>query len=216
MNYDQYKYLFPPRPDLAVPVSALTMYDKQNKFVAQPKLNGSCTVLFMNETETVLMTRHNEPFKRKPELADEEFHRLYKGSGWMVLVGEYMNKSQANMDNIVFNQKFVVFDILVFNGVQLLGYSVEARLALLESLYGDSRAVYDDFIDSILGNQNLYLVKWFTEGFTTLFDMMKNSSMYEGLVLKKRSAKLSQMDREKGPNNVTQLKFRKPTRKYTY
>ena len=61
MIYNNFKYIYPPRPELKIPFSALDKYDNHT-FLGQPKMNGSCSIIFMNEFETKIFNRHKNTF----------------------------------------------------------------------------------------------------------------------------------------------------------
>ena len=207
--YPEYRYLYPPRPEIKIPHTALPTYESMG-FLAQPKLNGSCAPLFLTGSSAKLMNRHNQPFAR--ELIDHShLTKLHKGSGALVLVGEFMNKSKKNTMNKEFNGVLVVFDILVYNGNYLTGTSVEERASMLLDIY--PTRPYDDYIDQI--SEKVYLVKSFTSGFTKVYQDIIKTDMYEGLVLKRKTALLESGYNEKN-NTKWQLKCRKATKNYTF
>ena len=88
--------------------------------IAQPKLNGSNAVIFMNGKDVYFFNRHNQRMTNV-QLSKDELLRLYSGEGWMVINGEYLNKSKNDESGLPFNHTLVIFDILVHNGTYLLG-----------------------------------------------------------------------------------------------
>jgi hypothetical protein len=208
-EYNSFKYIFPPRPETRTPPTGLGTYERMG-FIAQPKLNGSCALLFTNGSQAKLMGRHNNTFVRQL-IPEETLCSLHRGAGWMVLVGEYMNKSQRDSKGNLFNARLVIFDILVHNGKHLVGSTFGQRQALLDSLY-DTKP-YDDFISSIGGP--LYRVNNITQDFTGNYTRATGVQMYEGLVLKRPTGSLENGMREAN-NTGWQVKIRKPTKNYSY
>jgi len=209
-DYDIFKYIFPPRPATKSTPSSLKTYERMG-FIAQPKLNGSCGVLFLKSTtEAKLMGRHKNTFARET-LSKEDLGTLHRGAGYTVLVGEYMNKSQKDTNKKVFNG-YVVFDILVHNGKHLIGSTFQERQDLLDTLYPPQNN-FDDFIYQV--GPNTYRVKNFVSDFTNKWDTITKTQMYEGWVLKRPDGKLDTGLREAN-NTGWQLKVRKPTRNYKY
>jgi ATP-dependent DNA ligase len=141
----------------------------------------------------------------------KEFLSLYRGKGWFVLNGEYMNKAKINSKGEAFNHKLIIFDVLVYNGVQTIGMSFDKRIELLNTLFSSTE--YDGYINKI--TENVYIVKSFYENFNTIYQKIVQIDMYEGWVLKKRMAKLKNGLSEKN-NTDSQMKFRKPTKNYSY
>lgn len=144
-------------------------------------------------------------------MPNNEFLSLYRGNGWFVLNGEYMNKSKINQKGNVFNQKLVIFDVLVYNGVQTIGMTFDERIELLNKLFVSTQ--YDGYINKI--SENVYIVKSFYQNFKNTYEKIVQIDMYEGWVLKKKGSKLKNGLSEKN-NTDTQMKFRKPTKNYSY
>lgn len=209
MVYKNFKYIYPPRPKNAVSPEDLEFWDNDS-LIAQPKLNGSNCLIFTNGDSHFIMNRHKQRlsgFKLSDQIND-----IYKGDDWMILNGEYLNKSKSDENNEVFNHKFVIFDILAYNGEYLVGSTFSERIDLLDDLYefDDSER---DYLYKI--SDNFYRVKSYNTGFKKIFDDLTPIDMIEGLVMKRKNAKLEIGATEL--NNVkSQLKCRKPTRNYKY
>ena len=205
--YTEFQYLFPPRPEIKFPPHMIKNHE--GKYIAQPKLNGSCGVLFTNGEEVVLMNRHHTQFEREI-INKEELKKLHRGNGWMVVVGELMNKSKKDTKGKVFNG-FVIFDILVLNGEYLTGVTFEERQNMLDSLY--NLTYFDNYISQI--ENKFYRVNNFTQNLTQSFEDITKTDMYEGFVFKKPT---SSLDTGFVSNNNTgwQFKVRKPTKNYQY
>lgn len=212
MKYDRYRYLYPPRPKNAIPDSDLNFWDN-GSLVAQPKLNGSNCVIFMNGEKTLIMNRHGQ-YMTNVNIQRNEVSELFRGDigNWTVLNGEYLNKSKQDENRITFNHKLVLFDILVYNSDYLVGQTFEQRIKLLDDLYGqkDSEKSY---LYSI--SDNVYRVKSFDTGFKSLYDQLTPIDMIEGLVLKRKNAKL-ELGISENNNIKSQLKARKPTKNYKF
>jgi hypothetical protein len=210
MKYNNYKYIFPPRPKNAIQSSDLDFWDN-NTLLAQPKLNGSNSVIFTNGEKVIVMNRHNGRLTNV-QVPMEEILSIYKGKGWMVLNAEYMNKSKSDENRKVFNHKFVIFDILVLDGDSLVGKTFEERVILLDQLYG-TKDCEKPYLYGI--SENIYRVKSYTSNFLDLYNDLVEIDMIEGLVLKRKSARLEAGTSEL--NNVrSQIKCRKATKNYRY
>lgn len=215
MKYTDYKFIFPPRVEVATPWETLKQNDRYTRYVAQPKLNGDCMLIFTNGTETIIKHRDGEDFKKAIKMRDK-LEVLHKGSGWMVLVGEHMIKNKKGPDGKPFNEKFVIHDILVYNGVHLLGKTFGERIQLLDELYGTTRFINDPWLYAT-EFEDVFRVRTFMDckQFLTLFREIIKIDMYEGFVLKVLSAELLPGRKEK--NNETSLaKIRKPTKMYNF
>ncbi|RYF04688.1 MAG: hypothetical protein EOO77_29310, partial [Oxalobacteraceae bacterium] len=63
MIYEKFSYLYPPRPEKAVPRALLGYYEKRG-WVAQAKKNGTCNVIAVSpEGKLHCMSRHNDQHK---------------------------------------------------------------------------------------------------------------------------------------------------------
>jgi len=216
--YTKYSYLFPPRPVQTTKHTELTKYDSGD-FIAQPKYNGTCCVVFISKDETIVMNRHKGEITSQYKHID--FRGLHRENGWLVLCGEFLNKSKKGEDGNTFNLKFVIWDILVYDGQYLIGSTLEERLQLIEQLYPcSSMLVSKDKIESYkhlccTKYANIYRAPSYHQNFEKLYQSIVDTDLYEGLVLKRKSAKLSYGLQEKN-NNDWQIKCRKPTKNYDF
>lgn len=211
LKYSKFRYIFPPRPKNTVPPTDLDFWD-DGSLLGQPKLNGSNVTIYTNGEDFMVMNRHGQRMS-KFIITTAELSELYRGDGeWMIINGEYMNKSQKDENGDVFNHKFVVFDILAYNGEYLVGNTFDQRVTLLDELYGKVECE-KNYLYGI--SENIYRVKTYDNGFLDLFNSFIKIDMLEGLVMKRRNAKLEAGITEQ--NNVkSQLKCRKPTKNYKF
>jgi len=207
MNYSSFRYYYPPRPETVVPQASLPLFENKG-YIWQPKLNGSCALIFTNGKEVRLMSRHKDTFTYN-HMKNEEMLLLQR-NGWTVLAGEYMNKGQKGFDGKVFNLKFVIWDILVHSGTYLIGTTVAYRMELIDTLYPSTP--YDGWIEKV--SENIYKAKCFTTGIAKMYAEIIKIGMYEGFVGKKATAKL-EMGMHANNNRGWMVKCRKPTKNYT-
>ena len=210
MKYNSYRYIYPPRPKNAIPDSELNFWDNKS-LIAQPKLNGSNCVIFTNGEKTIVMNRHNQRLTNF-NLSDNEIKDIFRGDGWMILNGEYMNKSKSDENGQVFNHKFVIFDILAFNGEYLVGKTFEERVKLLDELYGQLESE-KEYLFKV--TENVYRVKSYLTGFKQFYDKYTPIDMIEGVVMKRKNARL-ELGTSENNNIKSQLKCRKATKNYKF
>lgn len=210
-KYNTYRYIYPPRPKNAIPPSDLDFWDG-GSLLAQPKFNGSNCVIFTNGEDSMIMNRHNQRLTNF-RLTPDEIKDIYRGDGdWMVINGEYMNKNKKDETNKAFNHKLVIFDILTFGGEYLVGQTFSQRVELLDDIYGKVECE-KDYVYKI--SDNVYRVKSYDNGFTNLFETLTPIDMIEGLVMKRKNAKLEIGTNEM--NNIkSQIKCRKVTKNYKF
>jgi len=200
--------MYPPRPEYVISPNQLHKYETTH--VGQPKLNGSCAIIFIKKHELKIFGRHKNENLSNFKLKLDDLKILNcNNNNWNVIVGEYMNKNQNGIDGKPWNHKFVIFDILVYNGEYLLGSTFEERVLLLDKLFGTINE--NKYLYKI--NENIYRVKTFYDNFLERWNEITKIGMLEGLVLKKPYAKLDRGLAEKN-NTLWQNKCRKPTKNY--
>jgi hypothetical protein len=211
MKYTSFRYIFPPRPKNPIPNTELSFWDN-GSLIAQPKLNGSNCLIFTNGVKHIAMNRHNGRLTNF-QLKDDEIKELYKGNGgWTVLNGEYLNKNKMDENRKAFNHKLVIFDILVSDGDYLVGKTFEERISLLDEMFGQDECE-KSYLYGI--SENVYRVKSYENQFNMLYDTLTPIDLIEGLVLKRKTARLEMGTSEL--NNVkSQIKCRKETKNYKY
>ena len=203
------QYIYPPRPENKIKPDSLSKYDTGD-YLCEPKLDGSNLTLYISCNAYTQRNRHKGTITNF-SMNDTEILKLQRGQGEIVLVGEYMNKSKLGTDGNLFNKKFVVFDILVYEDMYLVGSTFEERYELLKSIYKTNE--YDDYLYQI--SDNVFMVKSFEDKFEKRYKSIIKVDMLEGWVLKRKNAKLERGTREK--NNVnSQLKCRKETKNYQF
>jgi ATP-dependent DNA ligase len=210
INYNNFRYIFPPRPKNAVNPNELNFWDN-GSMIGQIKTNGSNGVIFMNERDIYIYNRHGQRMTNH-NLNYEELKGLYSGRGWMVLNGEILNKSKKDEFGNNFNENFIIFDILVYNSEYLVGKTFLERVELLEKLYG-RRTLEKDYLYSIY--ENIHLIKSFETGFKDIFDTYTPIDMVEGVVLKRKNAKL-EIGNTENNNSKSQIKSRKSSKNYKF
>jgi len=209
MKYNRFKYIYPPRPEQKIPSSSLEKFENDEIFIAQPKLNGSSMMVYTNGKIVVTMTRHKTAINHKMDI--DELKKLHRGNGWMVLCGELMNKNKKDETNKRWNHKFVIFDILVYEGDHMLKSTFDQRYDLLKEMYPDNPV--KKHLHQI--SENCFRVNSVRFGFTNIYNDITQYDMYEGLVLKRGDGKLENGTTANN-NTRTQIKCRKSTKNYAF
>ena len=88
----------------------------------------------------------------------------------------------------------------------------EERIQLLDNLY-DQVDSEKEYLYKI--TENIYRVKSYVGDFKSIFDKLTPIDMIEGLVMKRKNAKL-ELGTSENNNTKSQLKARKPTKNYKY
>lgn len=204
------KYIYPPRPETKIAPESLNRFEEMGVYFAEVKLNGSSMEVYTNgNTECKTMNRHKEPIACK--ISKEELLSLHKGNGDIVLCGELMNKGQKDETGKVWNNVYVIWDIIVYNGEHLLGRTFEERYELLKTLYPNNPV--KKYLHQI--SDNCYRIEKIDSKFMEVFKDICKYDMYEGLVMKRKDGKLE--NGTTATNNTrTQIKCRKPTKNYNF
>lgn len=218
MNYNELRYIYPPRPESKINPDNISLYDTQ-EYVAQPKYNGSCSVVFMKENFVTISNRHNE---EKTKTDNIDFPSCYRGAGWMVLTGELMDKSKLGEDGSKLTG-FIIWDILVYESNYLIGSTLYERLMLLEKLYPSRRQMFIGGSGILevkhlqsTDHAGIYKAATYFGGqsyFKELYRDIVKTDVYEGLVMKKLLSKL-EFGWQSSNNTGWQIKARKPTKNY--
>lgn len=209
--FDQFRYVYPPRIENALPLVDLGKYDDET-FIAQPKLNGDCVVVFTNGIEFQIWDRSAKPYGKSAKLKFDPnlLHRGKPGS-WFAVAGEFMAKGQSDSKGKDTNGQFIIFDAIVFDGMHLTGTTFEARRILLDRLFG-----IENGPEAFLHSTNIpdvHRVRTYETKFLEIWNSVVDVQMVEGMVLKLKTGILSN-----GSQNASQysLKFRKSTPNYQY
>lgn len=207
IKYESFQYIYPPRPKNPIPPSDLKIWDN-GMMIAQPKVNGTNCTIYLNGKEIYVFNRHGQRLSNF-HISKDEIMSLYRGTGWMVLNGEYTNKGKLIDTGVSFSDKFCLFDILVQNSNYLIGTTFEHRINLMGEFYGDPRNTLHQI------SENVFLVKSFYSNFVKIYDDLTKIDLMEGLVLKRRSSKL-EIGSSENNNSKSQIKVRKPTKNYKF
>jgi len=214
MDFNDYSYLWPPRPDNKIAQGMLNFYEKQG-FWAQAKRNGTCTVIFAKGKQVIFKTRHNDGHKKwSPTPEHVQFFRGH--SDWNVYVAELLHSKTPHIKNQLF-----IFDKIVADGKQLVGTTLAERQELLTNEW---EPILDEPLQTRV-HDNVSIAKNFKGDFVTLFNQMAAEKKVkdelgenyenEGLVLKNPKAVLSPCFKQDS-NNKWQVKCRLPHKNYSF
>lgn len=212
--YASQRFIFPPRPKLAVPVSALAGREGEG-WIAQPKLDGDCLVVFTDGERVIVRTRKNEPHK-KVLTAVGDLTALHRGrpGTWTVLVAEGMSKSKRDPNGTPWPGRLVIHDLLAIDGTHLMGTTFAERVSALDEMYGTESSDQPELLSVPVAG--VYRVRSHWSGYTELFDRITGSAeMYEGVVLKRAAGRLGPGMHE-DCTSAEMMKSRRPTVNYLY
>lgn len=206
MTYDRYMYVWPPRPEVKIPVSMTKFYDKRG-WISQAKLNGTCTVIFTNGKDCIFKTRHNDDHKAWQPLPEhvEFFNSTAQEGKWNVFVAELMHNKSPLLKNVLY-----VFDMLVSGGISLAGTTFGGRQFILEQIIPGKET-------DLWYEHNAYVVRARNHAGVSseLYKRITEIPYVEGVVLKNPNAKLELCNRQDN-NTGWQVKCRKVTKNYGF
>lgn len=203
MRYDEYSYLWPPRPERKVPPTTFNFYQSRG-YWAQVKKNGTCTVIFARGKEVIFKTRHDDDHKAwSPKPEHIKFFQS-DSTEWTVYTAELVHSKTPHIKDQLY-----IFDILVDSGVHLSGMTFEERQNLLYQNHPNG--VYEPTQYRIHPYVSLAI------NFKTDYQHLWKSLQVEdeGLVLKDPTAKLVACIKQTA-NAGWQVKTRRPTKNYSF
>lgn len=203
MKYTDYQYLWPPRPERAIPPTAFRFYETRG-YWAQTKKNGTCTVIFARGKEVIFKTRHDDDHRAwTPKPEHIKFFQS-DSTEWNVYVAELIHSKTPHIKDQLY-----IFDMIVEDGEQLTGVTFEERQKRLYAKYPGG--VYET--DQYRIHPNITLAINFKSDYQHLWKSLKSED--EGLVLKDPNAKLIACLKPTS-NAGWQVKSRRPTKNYSF
>lgn len=217
MRFDDWQYLWPPRPDKAIPRSLLSYYGKRN-WIAQVKLNGTCNVVAISPTGKITAkSRHKDIANGDHRMwapsakTEATFKNLPRpNKGWYVFVAELMHSKVEGLRDTNY-----IHDILVADGEYLVGKTFEERQAILRDLFPDIDESKSTVAYHIIDGNTWLARNHVGVDFSELYTSVIPDIRYEGLVMKNPAAKLAICSRQKS-NTDWQVKCRRPHKNYGF
>jgi len=210
MKYNDFKFLFPPRPEHAVATALLKFYERRG-WLAQFKKNGTNSPVWISpKKEIISMTRHNEQHKawKMTEHLKEELAQLFPEKKWFMLCAELLHNKNATVKNTLY-----IYDVLVWKGEFLFDTTFLERQQILdERLITNVEAQSHYVCDS---GGKIWYAKRFNKDFKALFLSIRDPKLDEGLVLKDPEGRLRSC-RSATDNSSWQVKCRHPGKHYQF
>lgn len=207
-RFDEFRYLWPPRPETAVPSNLLGFYENLG-WVAQVKKNGTCNVIAVSpEGEIIAMNRHQEPHKlwAPTEASSAAFTNL-PGNGWFVFVAELLHSKVAGGPR----DTNYVFDLLVADGEYLVGKTFAERATMLDAIFPET---IGETTSHRVITPNTWVARIHKGPFLPLFEGL-TAAEDEGIVLKNPNAELEYCFKQSS-NNGWQVKNRRQHKNYNH
>lgn len=207
-EYKEFKYLYPPRPEFALTYDRIPYYESDG-WVGQYKKNGTCTIIAMSpEGEFHAMNRHAENHKawNLTDHIKEFLKRTLPKNGWTVLVAEILHSKTPTIKDTIY-----IHDIIVAGSKQLVGTTFGERQKILNKMLPGGVEHYSHFeLDT-----KVWRAKILTKNIVDAFHSIKDTSIDEGIVLKKLNGKLKDCYKSDA-NKAWQAKVRYATKNYQF
>lgn len=206
MTYVSYRFLYPPRPERKIYQMQLSYFEQQG-YWAQYKKNGTGNVMAISpQRDVIVKQRTNKPhINWAPSDHTGDAFRSLKG-GWYVFATELLHNKVANAATIGLRDINYINDVMVVNGISLVGTTFEDRQALLANLFGSARLPVAASGSHWVIDKHTWLARNHRAGFEKMFTGL-SSPEDEGLVLKNPIAKLAPCVKESS-NSSWQVKIR--------
>jgi len=209
--YTEWSYLYPPRPESAVPHTTLDFYERTMQWVAQYKKNGTNTIIGISpDKKFIAMNRHNDNHKTW-QLTDhikKELAAIFSGPYWYVICAEILHLKTPMIKDTIY-----IYDILVFESRFLYGSKFSERQKILDPILTTERETESHYVcDS---ENKIWYAKLINKDFKKIFWEIKDPAIDEGLVLKDPNGKLLKCDKPTS-NSGWQAKCRYQTKNYQF
>ena len=225
--YNDFRYLYPPRPDIALPADNMGI---AKSWAMQTKKNGTCNVIAVSPDKNLICkTRHGgEDHKLwSPTPNSSKIFQELPGKNWFVFTAELLHSKTPKIKDTNY-----IFDILVNDGVYLTGTTFLERQKMLHELFMQ-RDIQEETHSHWCIDRNTWLAKTYYAGavnpiyeahgllhcdsFVKFFKELEkaNGDDDEGLVMKKPDVKMMACYK-KDANSFWQIKCRRASNKYSF
>jgi hypothetical protein len=212
--FNQWNYIFPPRPKTAIPFADAPRY-ADGRWQAQLKLNGTRNLIAVSpDGEVDFWNRHKERHRAwtPPTWIADEVRARFACGKWTVLDSELLHSKHASVKDTLY-----LFGALVLGGQHLVGETYEACYA---GLVGACGAVgpdvpgYGGYVAE--AGRGLWLARMIPpDRWPDAWDVASRSPVAEGLVLKRVKARL-EPGRAENNNGTWMIRCRKASKSFAF
>lgn len=188
--YNKYSPIIPPRSESRIPPESLDYY-QQRGFLAQPKLNGTHSIIYVPPSNQVdgdqipsrpfARGRHNNNEHLLWNFSDEsaKIFRDLPDDKWYVFDAELLHSKVKGGPK----DTNYIFDILVYQGINLIGTTYLQRYSTMLKIWNPHDV--DDHPHHYILNERTWVARNFTDNFSDRFNALINSyPELEGFMLK--------------------------------
>lgn len=202
MKYEKFKYIFPQIPNKKLRPQGLAQYDN-GEHLLTPAYQGLPCVIFTNGFELMVYDQNGKILRDVSQSID--FRKLSKSKNWFVYSGLYCSKFK-NVELKYEHDRFVITDVLVWDGEYLVGSTLLERLSLLDHAFEfNATLIIDTFAETFkyiycTEITGVFKAKYYTENFSNLFHQIKEAH-YTGVILHKKENELADSFKRRNNRN---------------
>jgi|688.fasta_scaffold101285_6 hypothetical protein len=179
------KTLYPPHPNIKIPVHKLPEYEKSGKWIAQRKFNGTNVVIYISSERKIhILTRHGTAPKlfslSKSHIDQLLSLNLEKGKDYW-LNGELLDHKTKSS---YYKKKIVLFDVLHAGRYLINNITQKQRIELLNNICNNSEELEENGI-AIKVTEDIWLAQNWTDNFEFHYKEFLHCDEIEGLILRK-------------------------------
>ena len=203
-QYNHFQYIHPQRAIKSIRPKSLNQYDN-GEWLLSPNYEGDPCVVFTNGFELMVYDHRGKIFKNVNDGIN--LRKLARSRNWYVYSGQYCSKPRIldTAGGQIFQaDRFIITDVLVWDGEYLLGSTLLERMSLLDQAFSfHATLIADCYMECF---KYLYCTeipkimraKVYAGNFENLFDQI-NLAGYNGIVLRKKETEL--LDSMRSRNN---------------
>lgn len=222
--FNEYRFLFPPRPDIALPAANMGI---AKTWTMQTKKNGTNNIIGVSPDKKLICKQRDgtNHVAWSPSPKSSKIFEETSGKGWYVFSAELLHSKTPHIKDTNY-----VHDILVNDGVYLTGTTFIERQKILHDLFLSKYGFQSDTPSHWCIDNNTWLAKTYYAGIENV-NYESNNIIHcngfvkfyktlhlvedEGIVMKKPDAKLMACSKADS-NSAWQLKCRIFSNKYSF
>lgn len=202
-QYNQFKYIYPQLPKTNISVKHINRFDN-GTYLLQPNYFGVPCVVFTNGFELMVYDHWGRVLRNVSDAID--FRRLAKSKNWYVYSGTYNDKPEKTQTagGLIFEtDRFIITDVLVWDGEYLIGTTLEERLSILDTVFQfHPKAITDCYIEAFkfmycTMHKGIFRARFYPNNFPVLYDQIVTAK-YNGIIIRKKGTSLEKAFRSRG------------------
>lgn len=212
-QYTGFKYIYPQLAKKTTSISSLNRLDN-GQWLLSPNYEGRPCIVFTNGFELMVYDHRGRVLKNVNDAID--FRRLAKSKDWYVYSGIYNNKPDKTQTagGLIFEtDRFIITDVLVWDGEYLLGTTLEERMGILDSVFQfHATTISDCYIEAFkfmycTSAKGVFRAKMYDHNFEATYNQIV-AAKYNGVIIRKKQTSLEEAFRNRA-NRADMIIFRK-------